>query len=177
MTDVMNETLHCIKTRRSCRKYLDQQIREEELQTVLEAATYAPTGHGHQSPKMVVVQDAALLKQLSLLNARIMETTRDPFYGAPTAVIVFADATSHTGLQDASLVMGTLMLAAHAAGLGSCWINRAKQMFELEEGMTIKEKWGLGDNYEGLGICILGYEAEGGTVPPKPRKADYIIRA
>lgn len=172
----MNEILNCIKTRRSCRKYLDEQIKEEELQAVLEAATYTPTGHGQQSPKMVVVQDPKLLRELSQLNALIMNTHRDPFYGAPTAVFVFADVTNHTGLQDASLVMGTLMLAAHAVGLGSCWINRSRQMFELEEGMKIKDQWGLGDNYEGLGICILGYEAEGGIVSPKPRKEDYILR-
>lgn len=172
----MNDTITDIKTRRSCRKYKAEQIKPEELETVLEAATYTPTGHGAQSPQMVVVQDPALLQELSRLNALVMNTKKDPFYGAPTAVFVFADISSHTGIQDASLVMGTLMLAAHAVGLASCWINRGKEMFELPEGLNIKSKWGLGDNYEGLGICILGYEAEGGTVPPKPRREGYVIR-
>lgn len=172
----MNTTITDIKTRRSCRKYKAEQITPEELETVLEAATYTPTGHGSQSPQMVVVQEPALLQELSRLNALIMNTKKDPFYGAPTAVFVFADVSCHTGIQDASLVMGTLMLAAHAVGLASCWINRGKEMFELPEGLRIKEKWGLGDNYEGLGICILGYEAEGGTVPAKPRREGYVIR-
>lgn len=172
----MKDTITDIKTRRSCRKYKAGQIKQEELDAVLEAAVYTPTGHGLQSPQMVVVQDPELMKELSRLNAIIMGTKKDPFYGAPTAVFVFADITSHTGIQDASLVMGTLMLAAHAIGLGSCWINRGKEMFELPEGLHIKKKWGLGDNYEGLGICILGYEDEGGVMPAKPRRDGYVIR-
>ena len=121
-------------------------------------------------------QDPQVLAELSALNASIMGAKHDPMYGAPTAVIVFADKTWTTGRQDAALVMGTLMLAAHACGLASCWINRAKEMFESPEGAPYRAKWGLGEEYEGMGICILGYEAEGGTVAAKPRKDDYIIR-
>lgn len=173
----MQETLIDLKTRRSCRKYTEQQVADDLLEAVLEAATYAPTGHGQQSPVMVVVQDAALLSKLSALNAQVMGTNRDPFYGAPTAVVVFEDTSNSTGHEDACMVMANLLNAAHAVGLGSCWINRGRQMFELPGGPEIKAAWGLGDHMAGLAICILGYEAEGGTVAPKPRKNDYIIRA
>lgn len=173
----MLETITDLKTRRSCRKYTAQQVAEEQLDLVLEAATYAPTGHGQQSPLMVVVQDPTLLAKLSELNARIMNTTRDPFYGAPTAVVVFEDTSNPTGHEDACMIMANLLNAAHAVGLGSCWINRGRQMFELPEGEEIKKGWGLPDYMAGLAICILGYEAEGGTVTPKPRKEGYIIRA
>lgn len=173
----MKETLIDLKTRRSCRKYKAEQIAEEQLNEVLEAATYAPTGHGQQSPVMVVVQDSELLAKLSALNAQVMGTNRDPFYGAPTAVVVFEDTNNSTGHEDACMVMANLLNAAHAVGLGSCWINRGRQMFELPGGPEIKASWGLGDHMAGLAVCILGYEAEGGTVAPKPRKDDYIIRA
>jgi nitroreductase len=173
----MQETLTDLKSRRSCRKYTQQQVSEEQLNAVLEAATYAPTGHGSQSPVMVVVQDAALLARLSALNAQVMGTNRDPFYGAPTAVVVFEDTSCGTGHEDACMVMANLLNAAHATGLGSCWINRGRQMFELPEGEEIRKSWGLLDNMAGLAICILGFEAEGGTVAPKPRKEGYIIRA
>ncbi len=173
----MKETLSDIKTRRSCRKYLPEQVKPEELDAVLEAATYAPTGHGLQSPLMVVVQDAALMKTLSALNGEVMGAKHDPFYGAPTAVIVFADATNANGRADAANVMNTLLLAAHAVGLASCWINRGKEMFDMPEGFEIQKQWGIADNYEGFAIAILGYEAEGGTLAtPKPRKADYILK-
>ena len=172
----MKETLIDLKERRSCRKYTTQQVAEEQLQDILEAATYAPTGHGQQSPLMVVVQEPSLLATLSELNARIMGTTRDPFYGAPTAVIVFQDTTCTTGHEDACMVMANLLNAAHAVGLGSCWINRGRQMFELPEGEKIKKEWGIADHMAGLAVCILGYEAEGGTVAANPRKSDYIIR-
>lgn len=173
----MIETLTDLKTRRSCRKYTTEQVSEEHLSAVLEAATYAPTGHGQQSPVMVVVQDAGTIARLSSLNAQVMGTNRDPFYGAPTAVVVFEDLTVSTGHEDACMVMANLLNAAHAVGLGSCWINRGRQMFELPGGPEIKAAWGLGENMAGLAVCILGYEAEGGTVSPKPRKDNYIIRA
>ncbi len=173
----MKETLSDIRTRRSCRKYQPRQVSTEELDTVLEAATWAPTGHGLQSPLMVVVQEPEMMKELSRLNAQIMGAKHDPLYGAPTAVIVFADATNHTGQADAANVMATLLLAAHATGLASCWINRAKEMFELPEGFEIQKKWGIADNYEGFAIAILGYEAPGGTLAtPKPRKEGYVVR-
>ena len=171
----MKDTLEDLKSRRSCRKYEPRQISKDELDAVLEAAQYAPTGHGQQTPQMVVVQDPELIRKLSRLNAEVMGTTRDPFYGAPTLVIVFADASSRTGTQDACSVMVTLLNAAHAVGLGSCWINRAKEMFELPEGFELLQKWGIKDNYEGLAICILGYEAEGGVMPAKPRREGYVM--
>lgn len=172
----MKETLVDIKGRRSCRKYTAEPVDRAELEKVLEAGTYAPTGHGSQSPRMVVVTDAAQLRELSLLNERVWGKAIDPFYGAPVAVFVLADKEAPTPLQDASLVMGNLMLAAHAVGLGSCWINRGKEMFELPEGRAIMERWGIDPTrYEGLGICILGHPAEGGITNAKPRKADYII--
>ena len=172
----MKETLRDLKERRSCRKYTAEQVANEQLDAVLEAATYAPTGHGQQSPLMVVVQNPEILATLSRLNAQIMGTTRDPFYGAPTAVVVFQDTTNTTGHEDACMVMANLLNAAHAVGLGSCWINRGRQMFELPEGDALKKEWGIADHMAGLAICILGYEAEGGTVAAKPRKTDYIIR-
>ena len=172
----MKETLRDLKERRSCRKYTAEQVANEQLDAVLEAATYAPTGHGQQSPLMVVVQNPEILATLSRLNAQIMGPTRDPFYGAPTAVVVFQDTTNTTGHEDACMVMANLLNAAHAVGLGSCWINRGRQMFELPEGDALKKEWGIADHMAGLAICILGYEAEGGTVAAKPRKTDYIIR-
>lgn len=173
----MKETLIDLKGRRSCRKYTAEQVSEEALNAVLEAATYAPTGHGQQSPVMVVVQAPTQVAQLSKLNAQIMNTTRDPFYGAPTAVVVFEDTSNSTGHEDACMVMANLLNAAHAVGLGSCWINRGRQMFDLPEGKEIKASWGLDDNMAGLAVCILGYPAEGGIQEAKPRKEGYIIRA
>ena len=172
----MLETIADIRTRRSCRKYESRQITDEQLDTILEAATWTPTARGKQSPQMVVVQDPEMLSRLSRLNAQIMGTDSDPMYGAPTAVVVFADSTNENGIPDASLLMGTLMLAAHAVGVASCWINRGKAMFELPEGKEILTQWGLDEKYEGLAICILGYAAEGGIPPVKPRREDYVIR-
>ncbi len=176
MDDKSKIVLDCLKERRSVRSYKPEQIRPEELDAVLEAGEYAPTGMGLMSPLMVVVQDKDEVAELSRLNASVMGTDNDPFYGAPTVIVVFADTTRGTYLYDGSLVMGNLLNAAHAVGLASCWIHRAKEVFRLPEGQALMKKWGVPENFEGIGNCILGYAA--GELPaPKPRKSGYVIKA
>ena len=172
----MNETLRVLRERRSIRKYKAEQITDAELDAILEAGTWAPTGMGKQSPVMVVVQDAETIAYMSGLNAEIQGNPGvDPFYGAPTVVVVLADSTNPNWLKDGSLVMGNLMNAAASLHVGSCWINRAEELFDRPEGKELLKKWGLPENYRGVGNCILGY-AEGEPSIPKPRKEDYIRR-
>ena len=171
-----NETLETIKNRRSCRAYKPEQITDEELNAVLEAGTWAASGKGLQSAKIVVVQDATTRAQLTRMNAAIMGSNGDPMYGAPTILVVLADAHAANAVPDGSLVMGNLMLAAASLGLGSCWINRAKEEFETEEGKALLKKWGIEGEWIGIGHCILGYPAAE-PKPAAPRKPDYIVRA
>lgn len=171
----MKETLEDLKTRRSCRKYQQKQIKQEELDAIIEAGKYAPTGAGKQSPKMVVIQDKKIIAEISKLNAEIFGTTSDPFYGAPTVIVVFSDKNIPTHVEDGALVMGNLLNAAHALGIDSCYIYRAKEVFETKKGKALMKEWGLSENYVGIGNCILGYGAEGGISPAAPRKSDYVI--
>lgn len=171
-----NEVLKAMKERRSIRKYKKEQVRKEQLEAILEAATYAPTGMGMQSPVMVVVQDPEQVRELSRLNARVMGTDGDPFYGAPTVVVVLADSTRNTCVEDGSLVMGSLLLAAHSVGVDSCWIHRAREMFESAEGKELLRKWGLPQTCIGVGNCILGYR-DCEYPEAKERKKDYIVYA
>ncbi|HJA13132.1 MAG TPA: nitroreductase [Candidatus Mediterraneibacter merdipullorum] len=171
----MKETLKDLKERRSIRAYRPEQIKEEELQAILEAGTYAPTGMGMQSPKIVVVQDKETRDYLSVLNDRYMGSGSDPFYGAPTVLVVLASRERPTCVEDGALVMGNLMNAAHAVGVGSCWIHRAREVFDSEEGKALLKKWGVEGDYVGVGHCILGYPADGAVPEAKPRKDDYIV--
>lgn len=173
----MNETLKVLKERRSIRQYKPEQITDQELNAILEAGTWAATGKNLQTPVMVVVQDRETIDRMSVLNAQIMEAPEgtDPFYGAPTVVVVLADGTQANWLQDGSLVMGNLMAAAAATGIGSCWINRAKELFDMPEGKELLKKWGLPETLRGVGNCILGYP-DGPAPAPKPRKEGWIIR-
>ena len=170
-----NETLETIKNRRSCRAYKPEQITNEELDAVLEAGTYAASAMGRQSAKIVVVQDAAARAQLTRMNAAVMGRDTDPMYGAPTILVVLADAHAAHAVPDGSLVMGNLMLAAASLGLGSCWINRAKEEFETEEGKALLRQWGIEGDWVGIGHCILGYPAAD-PKPAAPRKPDYIVK-
>lgn len=173
---IQNEVLSAIAARRSCRAYQPEQIKPEELQAVVEAGTWAPTAMNRQSPMIVVVQDKATRDRLSALNAQIMGRDGDPFYGAPTVLVVLADQQIPTYVEDGSLVLGNLLLAASSIGLGSCWINRAKETFDREEGKALLRQWGLDpERYRGVGNCILGYPAPGGIKPAAPRKPDYVV--
>ena len=170
----MKESVQDLKTRRSIKKYKPIQITKNELIQIVEAGMNAPSGMGRQAASMVVVQDPETIKKLSAMNAAVMGVSSDPFYGAPTVIIVFADRTVPTYLCDGSLVMGNLLNAAHALGLGSCWIHRAKEVFSSGEGKKLMEKWGLDDRYEGIGHCIIGY-GDGPEPAAKPRKENYVI--
>lgn len=169
----MNETINTLKSRRSCRNFSSKAVSPEVLDVILEAAEYAPTGMGRQSPIMVAVQDKETVAKLSKMNARIMDVDTDPFYGASTVVVVLADKNMPTYIYDGSLVMGNLMNAAEAMGVQSCWIHRAKEEFESEEGKQLLKEWGIEGDYEGIGHCVLGY---GEKAPVKERKENYIYR-
>jgi nitroreductase len=167
--------LETLKTRRSVRKYSDKQVDEATLSAILEAGTYAATGRNRQSPVIIAVQDKEAREQLRRMNAAVMGTEGDPFYGAPTVVIVLADRGVHTCVEDGALVIGNMMNAAHALGVDSCWIHRAREEFESDEGRTLLAKWGVEGDLVGVGHLILGY-GEGEKPVAAPRKQNYVYR-
>ncbi len=157
----MNEVIRALLERRSVRSFRTEPVEEEKLSAILNAGLYAPSGMNRQAAVMVAVEDRATRDRLSAMNAAVMGTDGDPFYGAPTVVVVLADrGRSRTAFEDGCLVMQNLMLAAHSLGVGSCWIHRAREVFETEEGRTLLQKWGLDGDYVGIGNCILGYPAD-----------------
>ena len=172
-----NSVIESLCERRSVRSFQYKQVEENLLEEILRAGTYAATGRGRQSPIMVVVQDPKIRSVLQKMNARIMgwEEGKDPFYGAPTIVIVLADPAIPTYLEDGALVMGNLMNAAYALGVDSCWIHRAREEFESAEGKALLKSLGIEGDYVGIGHCALGY---GDCERPKaaPRKKNYIYR-
>ena len=168
-----NETIENLKTRRAVRSYQDRLPDMELIEKVVEAGTYAPTGMGRQSPVIVAVTDRAVRDRIAQLNARVMGSDRDPFYGAPAVLVVLADRNVPTYLYDGALVMGNLLNAAHALGLGSCWVHRAKEVFDSEEGRALLKEWGIEGDYEGIGNCIIGYPA-GDYPSAAPRKDGYV---
>ena len=170
-----NPTLETLKTRRSVRSYLPKQVDEEALQAILEAGTYAATGMNRQSPIIVCVQDPAARETLRRMNAAVMGSDGDPFYGAPTVLVVLADKAIRTCVEDASLVIGNLMNAAFSVGVDSCWIHRAKEEFESDEGKALLASWGIDGDYVGVGHLILGYR-DGELPVTRPRKENYIYR-
>lgn len=165
--------IECMLTRRSFRKYKDDPIPEKILEQILLAGTYAPSGMNKQAAIIVAVTNREMRDRLSAMNAKVMNSDNDPFYGAPVVLVVLANKDVRTAVYDGSLVMGNLMLAAHELGVASCWIHRAKEMFESEEGKSILRDLGVEGDYEGVGNCILGY-ADCPVPEVRSRKENYV---
>ena len=173
----MNEALNNLLTRRSCRAYKAEPIKQEELEAILKAGTYAPTSMGQQSPFIVATQDPELIARIERLNAAVLgDPEGKPFYGAPALAVVFGDPTTSVGIPDGNLVMANLLNAANAVGVDSCYIWRARESFATEAGKALKKAWDIPENYVGMGNVILGYGRPEGKKEAAPRKADYVRR-
>lgn len=171
-----NKTIKDILERRSCRRFDPEKLpSEEQINQILECGKYAANGCGFQNTKMLVVTNRELRDQISRMNAEIWgKPAIDPFYGAPMMIIVLAKAGWRNAPYDGALVMGNLMLGAHALGVDSIWIHRAKEEFETEEGRAILRAAGINpDEWEGIGHCALGFRNH--DIPaPRERKPDFV---
>lgn len=173
-----NNILSLIQNRRSVRKYKPDMVPKDVIEQIVTAGTYAANGMGKQSAIIVAVTNKELRDRLSVMNQEIGGWKKgfDPFYGAPVVLIVLADKNWVNCVYDGSLVMGNLMLAAHALGVGSCWIHRAKEEFESAEGKAILKSLGIEGEYEGIGHCVLGYP-DGPLPQAAPRKKNFVFYA
>ena len=174
---INNEVLEILKTRRSCRAFTDEPVDDATIQAILEAGSYAPSAMGKQPSQVVVVNNAEMMKTLSTMNANVMNATNDPFYGAHQAIIVFTDSavSPNNWRQDGALVMGNLMNAAASLGIGTCWINRAYEMFDTPQGIELKKSWGLPESANGVAVCIIGHPKTSATGEGKARRDDFVI--
>ena len=167
------DAMEVMLTRKSIKKYKSDPVPKELIEKVIAAGLNAPSGLNKQSPIILAVTDRQVRDELSKLNAGKDPFFRaDPFYGAPCVLVVLAKKEVEQRVYDGSLVMENLQLAAHALGLGACWIHRAKETFEMPEGKAILQKLGISEEYEGVGNCIVGYPDK--EFPVKPTKENRI---
>lgn len=171
----MNEVLSTIKARRSVRSYKPDTVPDDLLHAVLEAGTYAPTGGGRQSPTIIAVTSEKYRKEIAALNAGVMGKDTDPYYGAPVVVLVLAEGTANTFVEDGSCVLENMMLAAASLGLGSVWVHREREIFDTENGKALLRTWGLPETLRGVGSIALGYPA-GAAGEAAKRKDGYIVQ-
>ena len=173
--DVMNEVTKVLCERRSIRKFKNKQIPKETLAEILKCGTYAPSGKSKQSAIIVVIQNRDTIEKIAKINGSFVNKPGlNPFYEAPTLLVVFADKNIATYVQDGSAVIMNMLNAAYSLGVDSCWIHRAKETFTTEEGKKLMQKWGLNDDYEGIGNIVLGYR-DCPLPQAAPRKENYII--
>lgn len=170
----MNETIDTILRRRSIRSYKSQQISDKELDLILQTAEYAPSAMNQQSWKFVAVQNKNIMDKIITLGKKALNSERNPFYDAPTVILVFAEKDNIAPVCDASLALENMFLAAASLGLGSCWIHCVNRVFNSEEGKELQKELGVSDDYMVVGSCILGYPE---SIPEaKPRKKNLIIK-
>ena len=168
----MNNTIKDIKERRSIRKYKNQRITKEELNIILDAGIYAGSALNQQSSLLVVVESEEVYNELCMLTEKYFPTRKPYFYDTRDIVIVFGDSNCKCPIEDGSLVLQNMFLAAQSLNIGSCWINYLRELFKTEEGIKLQEKLNIPSNYFVVGTCILGYPDEKPLL--KERKKDYI---
>ena len=168
----MNEVIKAIKERRSIRKFKHDMPPKEDLEQIIEAGLYAASGMNKQAVITIAVTNKELRDRLSELNCKIggWQEGFDPFYGAPVILIVLADKNWVNHVYDGSLVIGNMMLAAHSLGLGSIWIHRAKEEFEMPEYKNLLQELGIKGEWEGIGHCAVGYID--GELPKAPERRE-----
>jgi len=173
----MNQVLEAIISRRSCKSFKSDPIPQDIVEQVVQAGLYAPSGGNRQPVKILAVTNKETRDQLSRLNSKYDSAGRiDPFYGAPVVLAVVVEKSIPTALNDGSLALGNMLLAAHSLGIGSCWIHRAREVFEDEEAKALLRSLGLEGDYLGIGHCVLGYPAEpaGAPLPRKENRVFYV---
>lgn len=168
----MNETIKTLLTRRSIRKYKNDEVPQELIDQIIEAGLYAASGMGKQSSIIISITNKEERENFRKINGEIMNADKDadPFYGAPVILLVLSDKNSSNAQYDGSLIMGNMMNAAHALGLGSVWINRARQEFEMDFGKQFLERHNIKGDYVGIGHLALGYKDEEDPVPAKRKE-------
>ena len=173
----MNAIIENMIERRSCRSFdANKEVPANLIEDVLKAGLYAPTGRNRQESIFLTVTNKEVIKKLAAVNCRIGGWKEDfnPFYGAPVIIVVLSPKAVSTGIYDGSLAMENMMLAATSLGLGSCWIHRARENFELDEGKELLKSLGIDGEYEGIGNLALGY-ALNSTVPDKKIKDNRVF--
>lgn len=168
----MNDTIKTIIERRSIRDYEQQLVNKDILNEILKAGTYAPSARNSQSSIIILVEDEIVKNKLKELSVKLRGT--DTFYNAPHIVLVLSKKDSFCPIQDGSLVLGNMMLAAKSLNVGSCWINSLKDILNMEEADDIKEKIDPNNEYIGVGALILGYPKNNIWPSEKTKKEDYI---
>lgn len=171
----MNDIIKTMIERRSIRSYKPDQVTDSQLQEVIEAGRYAASGNGRQPVLFIAIQDKENRELVRKMNAEVMQNPNsDPYYGAPTIILVLASPESRTYIEDGNLAIGNLMNAAHSLGLASVYVYREREMFASEDGQALLKKWGVEGTYEGIGSVALGYAAC--DLPAAaPRKDNVII--
>lgn len=171
----MNDVTRILCERRSIRKYKDIKIPKDVLNEILKCGTYAPSGKNMQSAVIVVVENKELIDGIAKVNGSFVNKAGlNPFYNAPCLVIVFADSRVSTYIHDGSAVISNIINSAYSLGVDSCWVHRALETFQTDYGKSLMKKWGLDDNYVGIGNVVLGYR-DVNLPSPSKRKDNYVI--
>ncbi|MEY8379693.1 nitroreductase family protein [Ileibacterium valens] len=163
--------------RRSVRAYTDKPVSNKQIEKILTAASYAPSAKGRQPFAFLAVTNPKIIQTLSQLNADVMRKANpdyqgDPFYKAPCVFGVLVLKDLPTRELDGAAAIENMLLAACSLGLGSCWINRAREVFETREGKEILNQAGIdSEAYTGIGFVIAGEAANGVSYEAASRKS------
>lgn len=189
------ETFDCIVSRRSIRSYSDEMVNSNDLNKILEAASYAPSGMNNQKWQFTAIQNNEIINKLNetmkqeilkipmdenanqlmkFLNKKANDENGNFFYDAKTIVIVSNDKNNPTASADSALAMGNMMLMANDLGLGSVWLNQLNYIGNWPEILKYLNSIGIPEDHVVYGTLAIGY-GKGESLKPLERKAKIKI--
>lgn len=153
----MNPIMENILTRRSVRGFSEKLIPREELDQILKAALYAPSGMNRQTWQFTAIVNQDKIQELAKLIEKLLERPGYNFYKATTLVLTSNEKESRWGKEDNACALENMFLAAHSFGIGSVWINQLQGICDHPEVRAFLKEVGIPNEHEVYGIAALGY--------------------
>lgn len=171
----MNAVLENLLTRRSIRSFTDQPISRENLEQIVKAGTYAPSGRNSQTWQFTVVDCQETIGTIAEAMRQALGAEHYDLYRPTALIMVSNDPDNHNGLADCACALENIFLAAHSLGIGSCWINQMKDAQKDPKVRELLDKLGVPKNHVVWGTAALGYAAD--TPQAKPRRDGVVVWA
>ena len=169
-----NPVIDAILARRSTRAFTAEPVAREQLEAIVACGQWAPSGMNRQELTFAVLSDGEQVARLAAALEPLLDRGSYDMYGAQAAVLVAVPAGYPYDRQDDSCALENMFLAATSLGLGSCWINRAKEEFDTPWGKDLLKSLGVEGEYEGIGHCALGY-IDGDVPQAAPRRENRVF--
>lgn len=170
----MNQVMEALLNRRSIRAFEEKPIPREEIEQIVEAGRYAPSGMGRQTWKFTVVVNREKIQKLAAAIEKVLERENYNMYAPEVLIIPSNEKTSKFGKEDNACALENIFLAAYSFGIGSVWINQLQDICDDPQIRAILDEFEIPSDHVVYGMAALGYPAMDPKQPNKIGKVHFV---